>query len=837
MVAAGGNRARSIRAPPDDAYQLMDIVGMSGSDIGAQIDSIFDGALYKTNTSKDLPGLFRVTDVKSDISSLVRKLSPVVLGLMRNELHPINQYLVPVILTNDMTFHTEVTVFEPQFPNQVAPMGPPRMIQETRYSNMTHMTRYGFSFLIDGDVNELPEGKADAQMKLLQISASFMQLLAFNTVAALGESDPDTNYMLAVDTMSEREYVSAVMDRVNWSFAAHKRKLGFFSLILEQKMQMAALNQIEPTDVIYPEPKRMIFATSPMLVDYQHAGDTAHDMYTGKIKIEQVHGLNLWPTPTIPSTRDRYGQLQVQRRFGNYALLCNNPEMDPEEPGIYLFDLNIDNDRFIPLEEILGGVMYMVPADPHSTAMHIEYFKLAVVLNAAKILTELGLAGMPEFNQFFAGVRSIRDGFSTREYRGHIDGTFNAFNHVFGEAGALNYANAPGTSTYALVAAALDCVAGAGGVVPHDQLYNFKSHRTAYFGEIYGRMGADEGPTFAHCTDTSFVVRVKMALELHSRLGGALSALFRTGGAFTGLPLNRNPISASNKLFQEMAALSLPMHANPVFFLNIDRLLNEHFDMPSEFSRGSFYFEEGTMIPKVELLVLNPVTSFKQYDFLLTRVADTQACAKFIIMNRGQDVAFAACSAPIMVANQDSATQVKHVSVTQYLGVHVTKERMVRNVPDAFYNGIIGGSNSQIMSHDDVFRFRNSQFVFPDRTFPAVNVIPVPKGSMKHRREFVNARGTMEIKGFDRKQTPDYPHADYWSWRFGWHTAISEYMWDDNRRNIIATALMPCKYGFVGRDKKPRFVHGNTHHGKFGEEIGARDVRDIGDRLYIRTED
>jgi hypothetical protein len=221
------------------------------------------------------------------------------------------------------------------------------------------------------------------------------------------------------------------------------------------------------------------------------------------------------------------------------------------------------------------------------------------------------------------------------------------------------------------------------------------------------------------------------------------------------------------------------------------------------------------------------------FDFLGIRPLEGLHMQNVILTLDGEQTGRSVMSYPNLTEGDDAANQSKLVNYTGNYGIVIANPRRIENCLNAFYNGMEGGANLDMVTSDQLRGFLAAGFELDDNSTPCMFIVAIPKGSLRDG-PMLDIRGKSDLMSEDNGEM--YPHSLAWSRLYGWDQAHSYYMNSRSnnfsRRNI-ATTVFRAGIHYMGENNQMIERKGKTHHGPY-EFPGCQKVREKGLNNYTK---
>lgn len=301
--------------------------------------------------------------LKSQYDRLMEQMSPIVLGLIPNELHILNSVILPAKISDNIHFRTRAVEFISTLPTRNPEMGVNRTIQRVEHESTSTLKRYGLHFFMTKDVEQLPEGILDIQRNLYFIAALNCRLMAVLAVQAMCEYKASGND--STDLIQEKAvYTQMIIESRDLFALPHKSSRGLPTLIntYSERIQ-ARCNGIRPTYAVCPMEKRALVRDNERFTDHYIAGKDKISLWQNEDTLNTfISGVTLISAPELPDAREEYTQLMNDVRIGNFAMFSKTADMDvsnPEQIGWYIYDMPLDKWKFITVRDAIRGIPFI----------------------------------------------------------------------------------------------------------------------------------------------------------------------------------------------------------------------------------------------------------------------------------------------------------------------------------------------------------------------------------------------------------------------------------------------------------------------------------------------
>jgi len=231
--------------------------------------------------------------------------------------------------------------------------------------------------------------------------------------------------------------------------------------------------------------------------------------------------------------------------------------------------------------------------------------------------------------------------------------------------------------------------------------------------------------------------------------------------------------------------------------------------------------------------LFTPRSYFKTTDdeVLGIRPMDSNDTLNAVGIVAGRTTGFSAMSVPYTTKGQEVNTQVINVATGQNLGVHILDPKCTKVVRNLQPHGYRGGNNTKPIDLAESKRLQDTGFQLADDRSASMYLIPFVKSSSFSESAFFVIRQVDQVDPNDFEES--FTCQRFWSQVHGWDRAKHEFFSDVNRPYHISCVVFPAKKSYMTKNNTLRVIPGNTHYGRYGEERGARQIRDYGHCSFL----
>ena len=187
------------------------------------------------------------------------------------------------------------------------------------------------------------------------------------------------------------------------------------------------------------------------------------------------------------------------------------------------------------------------------------------------------------------------------------------------------------------------------------------------------------------------------------------------------------------------------------------------------------------------------------------------------------------CVTPPNIAHGVDATTKNHVfNLTLDFGSYIFDRSRILHRRDAYYNGIIGGGNTELITPNAAERLKNDGFRDGSRNRESIYVLIVDKNAPIDPFA-IHINGRHPIMSSNSKAT--YPDFEFYSDLYGWSDVDES---AGGTESFIATTLFKREFNRASlTNHKYQYTPGETHHGPI-VGVGSQIMRDEGTHIPER---
>lgn len=872
MLAPNYSSKASVPAMPKDGLFMAGIARATQDELDDRINAMFAATLVPSIPTTTVPNMFKQTNEVTNIDRLVRSFPPILVGLMRNQMHHLNMVTFPTVITHDHTFTSHLVEYARTLPGPVPSMGVSKMISFNETSRQSKSTKFDLSFMIDGEFARQPEGMRQIASHLAHIAGGFCNLLAFMAVSACLQNNAERAWHNVRLASTVSEFQNAILANRDSFGIVHKSETGLNSLLYKIKSKMQAQTGRDPTLLVIPREKRVLFKRNLRMITFNQTGQLGADYFWGNgpnSDVERIHGMPLMDTPTLPdATNFSYGQLYRTVTLGSYHWFKKEATQSTKgEASVRVYSAYSNKKQEIKASMMIKGSVFneQVTLDSATQQVTLKFWIMKKALAAARAL-QPGAFALPLAAAFdpLAGARGIAHVERNVLPEGRSDASANAINtlwvpfvaamHAFiaqADARARDYPASFGPIAAAIVKdpdgtdAIYASLAGEfrqGGKTVFQLVKQFALERVAA-GAVMTAEDARRALAYYHLVDAMawmFEGKLLHVLANDQATYGKFEAMFGAGNAYTPRQI---------RLLAQAKAAAMGTKPPTVVMLNV-------LDMYERFNgrvKGNTYklngfkgkgpterketfwttAKEGLVKEQVAFMASDDI--MENFTFLLVKCFMRVRTGSIIMVIEGSETGNTFMSPPMTASAQDAHTFINYVHSSHRCNVHVNQPNNIQVLRDVYFNGIIGGMNTSILNMVEYDALRKRQFELGGQDKPCCIVIPMENSSEFAPGPYVSLAGKTQV--FPGSPLQDsFQHAESFVDLFGFDEAMAEYQDAGGMRGQIGKYLLPMSYEYdtdLGQIVKE---YGATHFGKYGEEIGCRDVIMHGETMYPQLE-
>jgi len=332
------------------------------------IDLFYNHAQERTIRDRQDPDVWESTRVKADLDYLVQQMNPVVIGIMPNAFHYINEKIFPALITDDTRFCSTQIVYDNVMPTRNPERGTNRTFAHKTVTQESTLKRYGLHFLMADDLEARPEGKMDIMLNYAYIVGKFCENLAFLGMIALFSRDQRAKMELAqqfnADPLLNQRAYKETMLNIRDNFALVTKNKRGLSLLLE-KAKTAIRNRCEKTEAtcaVFPPDKHILIMSNSQFTDADKAGAEGPKRLWESNVITRMAGLDLVSAPPLPDNQENYTTLTQIARIGSYHQFHIFPDQGLDEGfGWYIYDSYSDSNQFFTAANLIDNCFVFAP--------------------------------------------------------------------------------------------------------------------------------------------------------------------------------------------------------------------------------------------------------------------------------------------------------------------------------------------------------------------------------------------------------------------------------------------------------------------------------------------
>lgn len=352
-------RRPAIQFRPHDAevsrnYPLSIFPALDDAGLANDVNEAYRKAIYGQALRGDAPEIFKTSITKDDLAELTTDFQPMVIGLMKPEVHVLNSLVFPTVITDDTTFRLHIMEWLHTVPTETPEFGTGRTIQKTEHMVEKTLNRFSINFYVSYDVQALKAGKIDAMYSLEHIAGGICANLAYMGMEEALNAHPYEELPIYSASADSAKLRANILDRRNQFTITVKEANGFNRAILRAKRNIVKRTGYKGDFVGFmPSDKRSLLANNPLYTRYDQAGPNGPKrLFTGFQGFAEVEGVEFYEAPELPSdTRYEYSQLRMPVRVGEYAFLRRMPNLEEDETGNFFWNLlDSHSDRFSPID-------------------------------------------------------------------------------------------------------------------------------------------------------------------------------------------------------------------------------------------------------------------------------------------------------------------------------------------------------------------------------------------------------------------------------------------------------------------------------------------------------
>jgi hypothetical protein len=185
---------------------------------------------------------------------------------------------------------------------------------------------------------------------------------------------------------------------------------------------------------------------------------------------------------------------------------------------------------------------------------------------------------------------------------------------------------------------------------------------------------------------------------------------------------------------------------------------------------------------------------------------------------------------PNFSMGEDAVNQSYYFGCTAYAGVHTHDENRIILVHNQFYNGIISGGNTTLISPTEADSLKDDNFrpANDDVDRPSLYVCSIPYKTLEENmlnEEFIDITGRAQVDA--QESEVHWPGAEFYGKVYGFNRLSAPYSLT-NQRDPIARICYQMHAEVIDHSGNGWCdIEGQGHHGKY-ERVGARDTRSTG---------
>ena len=190
---------------------------------------------------------------------------------------------------------------------------------------------------------------------------------------------------------------------------------------------------------------------------------------------------------------------------------------------------------------------------------------------------------------------------------------------------------------------------------------------------------------------------------------------------------------------------------------------------------------------------------------------------------------------PSFSMGQDPQNFSYHFGCVAHAGVHVFDEQRIMIIQNQFYNGIISGGNTTLITPKQAEELRDVNFnpQADDLARPSIYVCSIPWYSLEEHLlndAFIDITGKSQIDN-DSDNVCHYPGAQFYGYKYGFNTIDNPYSINGEMQPIARITFQLHAKVVDHTGNSIMDIEGQGHHGKY-EEPGHRQVRSLGAIKY-----
>ncbi len=328
-----------------DSYTMYK--GVTPESAFADLNGFIKNIFNQTNVHTGMNDVMRSFLVMEDLGRLVHHTNAILIGLVIPKLHYMQTKILPLKITDEIEFRTEILVQDSSLPQQVPHLGVARLTQTKRMALVSKAHKYGVGAFMESSFKNTPEGRKAFIGHIVHFARTTCRNLAcvsFQTLLVGRNLDEEAPTPLFRDKAS---YIRAKAEEVSSFAVANKYAVGVNRMVVEGVTKMLALpDAVMPTAIILPSGKltQIMISGSEQRYNASSGGEQGVTSLNRDLGVTNINGVEVYEAPSL----DQHyldSAPSAQRITGQYFHCKEHPGQDATLPdyGWGVYDVNVDN--------------------------------------------------------------------------------------------------------------------------------------------------------------------------------------------------------------------------------------------------------------------------------------------------------------------------------------------------------------------------------------------------------------------------------------------------------------------------------------------------------------